>query len=253
MITLDTVTPAQLAAAKLEDYSVVLLANVASLPPPVVEQLERYVDKGGSLLITLGDRVDRDRYNELIGPERMHGGLLPGKLGDRITGPAAGCLAWVAEGHPATAGFESGALGSLTNVTFTERYQIEPQCVRHADANRRQRSGAAGQTVRTRPGDAVCFEHRSRLDQSAAVAAVRPAWFIGSSVIWPSRKAMATAFMPPAAKSSCPPASRASSTRCASPRPPGKAAFFQTEERPAGPELVVFANRCRRHLHGDGR
>ncbi|HTU24971.1 MAG TPA: BatA and WFA domain-containing protein, partial [Pirellulales bacterium] len=127
LIALETVAAGELPAVRLEEFSVVLLANVPSLPPPAIEKLERYVDKGGSLLITLGDRVDRDRYNELIGPGRMHGGLLPGKLGDRVTGSAAGFLAWMADAHPATAGFDSGALGNLSGVTFAERYRLEPQ------------------------------------------------------------------------------------------------------------------------------
>jgi hypothetical protein len=39
-----------------ESYDVVVLANVATLPAQVVEKLERWVARGGCLLVTLGDR-----------------------------------------------------------------------------------------------------------------------------------------------------------------------------------------------------
>ncbi len=127
LIALNAVTPAELETARLEDFSVVVLANVARLSPAAAERLEHYVDTGGSLLITLGDRVDRDKFNELIGPQRLHGGLLPAKLIETVTSPAAGCLAWIDDAHPATAGFDTGALGNLTNVTFAQRYRVETE------------------------------------------------------------------------------------------------------------------------------
>jgi len=40
-----------------DPYDVVVLANVATIPAQVVEKLERWVARGGCLLVTLGDRV----------------------------------------------------------------------------------------------------------------------------------------------------------------------------------------------------
>jgi hypothetical protein len=40
-----------------DPYDVVVLANVATLPAQVVEKLERWVARGGCLLVTLGDRT----------------------------------------------------------------------------------------------------------------------------------------------------------------------------------------------------
>jgi hypothetical protein len=237
MITLDTVTLGQLAAAKLEDYSVVLLANVASLPPPVVESLERYVDKGGSLLITLGDRVDRDRYNELIGSERMHGGLLPGKLGERVTGPAAGCLAWVAEGHPATAGFESGALGNLTNVTFAERYRLEPQ-----SSDTLMQADNSDPVLLLKPcgmGRVMLFA--SSIDRDWTNLPLSPLFvpLVYRLVGYLAQpQGYGDSFYATGSKIELPASVTGHQQALRITTPAGKAAFFQTEERPAGPELT---------------
>jgi uncharacterized membrane protein len=237
LITLDTVTLAQLATAKLEDYSVVLLANVASFPPPVVEQLERYVDKGGSLLITLGDRVDRDRYNQLIGSERMHGGLLPGKLGERVTGPAAGCLAWVAEGHPATAGFESGALGNLTNVTFAERYRIEPQ----ASDTLLQTDGSDPVLLVKQCGLGRVMLFASSIDRDWTNLPLSPLFvpMIYRLVGYLAQpQGYGDSFYATGSKVELPASITGQQHALRITTPSGKAAFFQTEEGPAGPELA---------------
>lgn len=55
-VQLDVATPTDTDTAKLADYPVLVLANVGVLPDPVAVALRQYVDGGGSLLITGGDR-----------------------------------------------------------------------------------------------------------------------------------------------------------------------------------------------------
>ena len=62
-IRVDTVSPSGLTGADFGKYPLVILANVESLPLPAVEALEGYVDRGGSLLVFLGDQVNPDFYN----------------------------------------------------------------------------------------------------------------------------------------------------------------------------------------------
>ena len=105
---------------------------------PALEAIEKYVDQGGSLIVTLGDRVRPEVCNAWVGEHRLHGGLLPGRLGrlvesaedavlpDAAAEDAAGFVAAIDETHPALAGFGTGELGSLTSVRFTKRYDIEP-------------------------------------------------------------------------------------------------------------------------------
>lgn len=156
-IQLETLPTAKITPDKLEGFPLVILANVGSLAPDALETLERYVDAGGNLFVTLGDRVDPNAYATWVGDSRLHGGLLPGKLAGVVTpapaiptlaapdpaapaptsapapGPDmasaepadAGYIASVSDEHPALAGFADGQLGSLTSVRFSSRYKLD--------------------------------------------------------------------------------------------------------------------------------
>lgn len=69
-----TVTVFEMKNVNLEDYPVVILANVEKLEPELTETVKRYVQAGGGLLMTLGDKVNADNYNA------MWGDLLPREL-----------------------------------------------------------------------------------------------------------------------------------------------------------------------------
>lgn len=61
--------------AKLSNYDCVVFANVGSVLPDSVKNLEDYVRGGGGLIIFLGDKVDREFYNTQLYKEGR--GLLP--------------------------------------------------------------------------------------------------------------------------------------------------------------------------------
>lgn len=157
-VIVDQITPAEVTLPRLGSSRLVIMANVSDLSPEALEALEHYVDQGGSLAITLGDRVDAKAYNAWVGEHRLHGGLLPGRLvklveapGEEAALPAhvpedAGFIASVNEKHPALAGFDTGDLGSLSSVRFTKRYELEP--------------GDADVLMRGPSGEALLFERR---------------------------------------------------------------------------------------------
>lgn len=130
----------QVSDAVLADYPLVILANVPRLGDGAIETLEHYADRGGSLLITLGDRVDPEAYAAMTGSNRLHGGLLPAKIGPRITPDQAppdvadaatpddypAAITAIDASHPVLSGFEPGALGSLDSVRLEQRYALEP-------------------------------------------------------------------------------------------------------------------------------
>lgn len=63
----------------IEDYDAIWLANVESLPPVVVETLERTIAGGAALIISLGDRVTPQAYDTRLW--RADGtGLLPAEI-----------------------------------------------------------------------------------------------------------------------------------------------------------------------------
>jgi uncharacterized membrane protein len=131
-IEVDVVSSDAAAAAELNKYRVVVLANVESLPAAGVEKLEAFVDRGGSLLMFLGDRTNQPFFNSaLAGATRLHGGLSPGKLVAVEGNPAENqIVAHVGQldlDHPALAAFDDPQLANLTSVGFQALWTIEPQ------------------------------------------------------------------------------------------------------------------------------
>jgi hypothetical protein len=73
------ITDRDLPAAQFDKFDLIVLANVATVPQAKITELETYVRAGGSVVIFLGDRVDRAFYNAALFKDGA--GLLPGKLG----------------------------------------------------------------------------------------------------------------------------------------------------------------------------
>ncbi|HEU5055757.1 MAG TPA: VWA domain-containing protein, partial [Kofleriaceae bacterium] len=71
---LTATTPDELAGVELDDFAVVVLANVPALPRPQVDRLRRWIEAGGGLLTAVGDNVSVDDYNASMQP------LLPQSL-----------------------------------------------------------------------------------------------------------------------------------------------------------------------------
>ena len=75
-----------LSAANLENYQVIALCNVATLPDSFVGKLSNYLRQGGGLLIFAGDKLQADPYNQKLTQ------LLPAALRDK-KGDTAGAQA----------------------------------------------------------------------------------------------------------------------------------------------------------------
>jgi uncharacterized membrane protein len=134
-IQVDVVNAPDLASTDLASYPLVVLANVESLPAVAVQNLETFVDRGGSLLVFLGDKIHAAFYNQdLAGAARLHGGLLPGRILQLQAFPAAGAktdeeMPFIAEvdyQHPALAAFQEPKFANLAGVTFKAFWQVEP-------------------------------------------------------------------------------------------------------------------------------
>jgi hypothetical protein len=117
-------------AEGLDAYDFVVLANVQSLTSEKVERLEKYVERGGGLLITLGDRVDKVSFNEAF----WNGGrgLSPAAL-DEVVGelPGPGLergterrIARFADAHPAFRTFQKRARAALYELVFYRFYKV---------------------------------------------------------------------------------------------------------------------------------
>jgi len=74
------VTPEMFTADDLDKHDLLVLCNVQALSQDKAAKVEDYVRRGGGLFISMGDRVDRAAWNELV--YRDGHGVLPGKLVD---------------------------------------------------------------------------------------------------------------------------------------------------------------------------
>lgn len=107
-VTPSIVSPAELTSARMDASDVVILSNVGTLTREQVVALEQFVDKGGGLFITVGDKWAGEP-GHVLELNRTFGKLLPypvrelksvGKVDDPRAMLAALSLATVDFGHP---------------------------------------------------------------------------------------------------------------------------------------------------------
>src|SRR5690606_128562 len=60
------------------ETDVIVLLDVDTIPPVAVDQLQAFVARGNGLLIAMGDHVDQDNYNRVLGTAGAD--LLPAQL-----------------------------------------------------------------------------------------------------------------------------------------------------------------------------
>ena len=109
----------------LAEYHVVILANVYRPGPRAVQAVERFVQRGGGVIIFLGDQVDADAYNAEL--YRGGEGPLPAEIGE-IAGTDEGAHLVISDRlHPALRGVsaEGDPLG-LGRVAFLRYFACVP-------------------------------------------------------------------------------------------------------------------------------
>ncbi len=116
---------------KLDEFDLVWLVNVESLSPEVVASLEERVAAGAALVMTLGDRVQRETFNErFFRPDGS--GLSPAEL-ERVVSVASRRedyyrIRQFEEQHPALALFAEQRWRSLfTEAPFYDFFAARPQ------------------------------------------------------------------------------------------------------------------------------
>jgi hypothetical protein len=72
----EPISDLELGNRVLHEYSAVVLADVAQLTGPEADRLKQFVEQGGTLLIFMGDSVNKENYNTLLLPRK----LMPGPL-----------------------------------------------------------------------------------------------------------------------------------------------------------------------------
>ena len=122
---ISVVDEAEFEDVNLTGFHVVVFANVYRVSDLGVESLERFVRKGGGLLLFLGDQVDADMYNTAL--YRNGEGLLPAELTEVIRAADASHLVITDRLHPALRNLsgEGDPLG-IGQIAFFEYFGCTP-------------------------------------------------------------------------------------------------------------------------------
>ena len=114
-------------AARLARVDVLILADVAELSASEAERLKTYVAAGGGLIVTVGDNIDTDAYNQRLGGET---GLMPcdfvQAVGDAFNREQFRVLATVKYEHPIFAPFKAPNHGDFGKARFYRLFQAVP-------------------------------------------------------------------------------------------------------------------------------
>jgi hypothetical protein len=113
----DVMSAARVTTAALEGRSVVVLNNPGTLPSPVEQALERFVEQGGGVFVALADRS----------PWRGASPLLPGGLGQMVDRRGTrGTLGFLDYSHPVLEPFKDPRNGTFANVRFLRYVRLTP-------------------------------------------------------------------------------------------------------------------------------
>ena len=134
VVSTDVITHHRLADTNILNYQAVVLSNVPRIQQSTATALEKQVKAGMGLMIFLGDNVDANAYNSILGDGGVK--LLPGKIGatwgeglaaDTDKFPPAVSFSTNLLSHPIMADFNNpDGIELLTQVKIYKGYDFEP-------------------------------------------------------------------------------------------------------------------------------
>ena len=115
-LAVKVVTVDEFSQEKLDDFSVIFLANVGKVTSSLADRLTSFVREGGGVVFSLGDNVNPHEYNLFFG------NLLPAELME-VKGKAKGekelkTIGFQDFAHPVLKVFAQGKEGDLTRASF---------------------------------------------------------------------------------------------------------------------------------------
>ncbi|MFN0199699.1 MAG: BatA domain-containing protein [Planctomycetaceae bacterium] len=166
----------ELTATDLGRYACIVVCNVATFTEREADILQQYVASGRGLIVTLGDQVQPETYNEILYREGQ--GILPAKLGNRHgeigENPTMFAFDPVNYEHPLLKAFAGNPDAGLETSRVSMFYQLEsplPSAVRIA--------------LKYETGDpAIVESRRGRGTVLLVTTSVDRQW--GTWVLWPS-------------------------------------------------------------------
>ena len=113
----------------LSSLDVVLLANLPRVSAPLAAQLERFVRGGGGLWLTMGARVNPDRWNESLRqllPQPLRGARRAGDAAARLEQRQRAKPRTFKAQHPIFAPFPAPEQSTLRQATVSDYMLVEP-------------------------------------------------------------------------------------------------------------------------------
>lgn len=114
-------------AEQLARYDVLILANVSGFSSAEAQRLKAYVGAGGGLIVTVGDNVESDVYQQTLGGDSP---LMPCSfvqaIGDAFNRERFKVLAIVNYEHPIFAAFKEPNHGDFGKARFYRHFQAVP-------------------------------------------------------------------------------------------------------------------------------
>lgn len=122
-------TPQGLERHNLDDFDVVVMANVSGVSADEADQLKRFVERGGGLMFTMGDQIDEQSYNQQFGdllPRPLRGKKKLAEIDDPDAPVKTTRLGRPSSRHPIFSGFDAPGSGSLQNVSVYSYMLLDP-------------------------------------------------------------------------------------------------------------------------------
>lgn len=119
-----TIGELELSNKLLPNYRAVFLTNVGQINPMQADQLKKYVEGGGTLIIFVGPAVNADNYNQQLTTR----GLLPGRLIKTVSTnekPFHFDFNWQGNPHPLLREFKGQEKSGLSTAQIWQYWQME--------------------------------------------------------------------------------------------------------------------------------
>lgn len=133
-VSTELISDLELGNRALGDYRAIALAGVGSIQPTQADQLRRFVEQGGTLMLFMGEAVSGENYNQVLLPR----GLLPGPLIKRVSSAAdqdGYLLDFNPNGnlHPFLQVFRGVERSGLDTARVYDYWQVQPDEQRGAE------------------------------------------------------------------------------------------------------------------------
>ncbi|MEA3187192.1 MAG: hypothetical protein QOD99_1022 [Chthoniobacter sp.] len=148
-----TISSAELESAKLTDFEAVVLVNVVDFSDVTIGALEKYLQRGGGLIVFPGDKINTSFYNEKLAKKF---GILPATFGPtRGDAKAQEKFFTLQEKnyqHPIVSLWNDPAAGTLGGAHFYCAFELKPE------ESKRKEAGASAVVVNYTDGVPAVME-----------------------------------------------------------------------------------------------